>query len=282
LKKIFLLAALLGLLFPLRAHAQTAADSTLWAAIDWQWTDLGKGARAGYAQIHIWDSVQSISIVTYPIRKFRTSLVHAPGELSNTTDSLARREHARFALNGSYFNMKRLTPVTFFNLAHRVVGVTPASGLYRSNGVLCIRNRCGKRLEIIPYDSTRTENYRRQYYSALASGPILMLDGKVPPFPAEGSFYQMRHPRTIFGWDAAGTAYMVVVDGRFPGQAAGMSILELTVIARLLGMKDAINLDGGGSSTLWTDRTGVINYPYDNRVFDHAGMRKVPNILIVK
>ena len=47
-------------------------------------------------------------------------------------------------------------------------------------------------------------------------------------------------------------------------------------------MTDAINLDGGGSSTLWTDETGVINHPYDNKKWDHAGERRVPNILIAR
>ena len=84
------------------------------------------------------------------------------------------------------------------------------------------------------------------------------------------------------GWDENGMVYMVVVDGRFPGQADGMSILELAAVTRILGLKDAINLDGGGSSTLWTDKTGIINFPYDNRKFDHEGARKVPNIVIVK
>jgi exopolysaccharide biosynthesis protein len=43
-----------------------------------------------------------------------------------------------------------------------------------------------------------------------------------------------------------------------------------------------MNFDGGGSSTLWTKEYGVINHPYDNKVFDHKGERKVPNAIIVK
>ena len=49
----------------------------------------------------------------------------------------------------------------------------------------------------------------------------------------------------------------------------------------MLGMTDAINLDGGGSTTLWTEKTGVINHPYDNRKFDHDGERSVPNLIVV-
>ena len=53
-------------------------------------------------------------------------------------------------------------------------------------------------------------------------------------------------------------------------------------IARLLGLVDALNLDGGGSSTLWTARKGVLNHPYDNHRFDHAGERAVPNCIVVR
>ena len=75
---------------------------------------------------------------------------------------------------------------------------------------------------------------------------------------------------------------MIVIDGRFPGQADGASIAECSYICRILGLTDAINLDGGGSSTLWSDQTGVINYPYDNKTWDHKGERRVPDILIAK
>jgi exopolysaccharide biosynthesis protein len=75
--------------------------------------------------------------------------------------------------------------------------------------------------------------------------------------------------------------YFVVVDGRFPGQADGTSIPETAFIARILGLHDAVNFDGGGSSTLWSSKLGVINHPYDNKVYDHEGERKIPNILMV-
>ena len=273
---------LIVVLLPWIAGAQTAADSLAWSAVEWERTDLGQGCTAAWAQFPIWNSMQSVSVVRYPARRMRTAFVHAPGELAATTDSLARRERARFALNGSYFNVRRRIPHTFFSLNHEVVGQTPVSELGRSNGVLALRDRRGHRMEILPYDSTQVETYRRHYYAALASGPILVQDGAVPEFPTEVTFYLMRHPRTFLGWDKHRNVYLVVVDGRFPGQADGMSIPELAALARLLGLKEAINLDGGGSSTLWTDRTGILNHPFDNHVFDHSGARVVPNILIVR
>ena len=261
--------------------AVTPQDSKEWNAAGWEWKDAGDGAEWTYSQFPFRNSMQSISMVRYPASKRETALVHAPGDSASTTDTLAIREGARIALNGSYFNMRRLIPHTFFSIDGKVLGKTPATGESRSNGVLAIKDREGHRLEILPYDSTRVETYRTGYHSALASGPILRLGGRVPDFD-KVSFNDMRHPRTIIGWDAEGMVYMVVVDGRFPGQADGMTVPELAAMTRLLGLKDALNLDGGGSSTLWTDKTGIINFPYDNRKFDHSGARKVPNIVIVK
>jgi len=45
-----------------------------------------------------------------------------------------------------------------------------------------------------------------------------------------------------------------------------------------------MNLDGGGSSTLYVNgatETGVVNHPSDNKKFDHLGQRPVANIIYV-
>ena len=69
----------------------------------------------------------------------------------------------------------------------------------------------------------------------------------------------------------------------FPIESYGGDPIELVpVIASYLGMTDAINLDGGGSSTIWTSEAGVINYPYDNGKWDHDGCRRVPTVIIAK
>jgi exopolysaccharide biosynthesis protein len=97
---------------------------------------------------------------------------------------------------------------------------------------------------------------------------------------SSAKFYDRRHPRTAIGSDEKGFIYLVVIDGRFPGQADGATIWETARICQLLGMDNATNLDGGGSTTLWGEATGVINHPYDNRKFDHEGERKIPNMII--
>ncbi|MGN0189559.1 MAG: phosphodiester glycosidase family protein, partial [Candidatus Cryptobacteroides sp.] len=76
--------------------------------------------------------------------------------------------------------------------------------------------------------------------------------------------------------------YFIVIDGRFPEDAVGMTIGQTAELCRMLGLKDAINLDGGGSSTMWIKDRGVVSHPYDNKKFDHEGERVVPNVILIK
>ena len=75
---------------------------------------------------------------------------------------------------------------------------------------------------------------------------------------------------------------MELIDGLLKGKVECKTIAETAYIARQLGLVEALNLDGGGSSTLWTAREGVLNHPYDNRRFDHEGERGVPNCIVVR
>ena len=89
-----------------------------------------------------------------------------------------------------------------------------------------------------------------------------------------------RHPRTAVGIGTEGDVVLVVVDGRNE-KSAGVTLHELALIMKSLGCHDALNLDGGGSSTMYWKNRGVMNYPSDNKKFDHAGERQVHNILLL-
>jgi exopolysaccharide biosynthesis protein len=63
-----------------------------------------------------------------------------------------------------------------------------------------------------------------------------------------------------------------------------MSLPELTDVLKWLNGKDALNLDGGGSSTLYVKgagENGIVNYPTDNKQFDHEGERPVANAILI-
>jgi Phosphodiester glycosidase len=71
-----------------------------------------------------------------------------------------------------------------------------------------------------------------------------------------------RHPRTAVGIRADGRLMLVVVDGRRPGWSVGMTLVELANLMKYLGAVTAMNMDGGGSSTMVVK--GVIkNKPSD-------------------
>jgi hypothetical protein len=90
-----------------------------------------------------------------------------------------------------------------------------------------------------------------------------------------------RHPRTAIGLLPDRTALLVTVDGRHPGHSEGLTLQELAQFMIDLGCLEALNLDGGGSTTLWLRDKGVINHPSDNRSFDHEGARKVASAILI-
>ena len=75
-------------------------------------------------------------------------------------------------------------------------------------------------------------------------------------------FAENRHPRTMIGTAADNTIWLVTVDGRQPEQSVGMTLVELRALAHRLGLVNALNLDGGGSTTMWVQGQ-VMNKPSD-------------------
>lgn len=285
-------------------------DSLAFMNADWEITDLERGARAMYARIPMFNSVQSVCVVKYPLRKFRTDILHRPEESAGKPSVIGRECGAAFALNGGYFHVKQRIPSVYFREGDRQYGYTHPTELYRVDGIMGFKDRKGRKVRIKTVsDTTLYDAVSKTWNEAMASGPMLIADGnimvpvltgdkedganleamsqekkqgiKIRTHYSSAQFYDNRHPRAAFGTDDKGNAYLVVIDGRFPGQADGVTIYETAYICRLLGMTDAINLDGGGSTTLWTEKTGVLNHPYDNRRFDHDGERSVPNLIVV-
>lgn len=90
---------------------------------------------------------------------------------------------------------------------------------------------------------------------AISGGPALIHDGRRAAYRSES----VRHPRTALGWSRE-EFFLVQVDGRQPSLSVGMTLPELTDYLLKLGCVEALNLDGGGSSTIWVDGH-VMNNP---------------------
>jgi hypothetical protein len=99
-------------------------------------------------------------------------------------------------------------------------------------------------------------------------------DWKDEGLQGEG-FTHARHPRTLIGRDREGTIWLAAIDGRQPDYSIGMTFEDLQRLGDRLELSDALNLDGGGSTTM------VIRGQVVNRPSDPTGARPVADAIIV-
>lgn len=183
------------------------------------------------------------------------------------------------AVNGGYFNVDTCAPVS----------------LLKSNGMLLATN--GTKRGAFGLDAAGAPAIKvvdagqdwPEVEEAHGGGPTLVVNGAASSgdaaWAAEGftsAGFNGDNPRTIAGFDATGNVLLATVDGR-RDNAKGMSLDELAAFAASdqFGAEGAVNLDGGGSTTMWVkDATynGVVNYPSDNpdqELSTHPGSRGV-------
>ncbi|MFN6564292.1 MAG: phosphodiester glycosidase family protein [Nostoc sp. ChiSLP01] len=128
---------------------------------------------------------------------------------------------------------------------------------------------------------------RDEKLGVINGGPRLLRNGKIDITAyAEGfhwrenpEFYYRfgvrRNPRTLAGITPFGKLLLVTVDGRQPTRSIGASFEESALIMRSLGAKDALNLDGGGSTTM------TINQQLINRPSDPTGERPIADAIVI-
>jgi hypothetical protein len=110
----------------------------------------------------------------------------------------------------------------------------------------------------------------------LQAGPLLVAGGEVVYTPGDDSegfsaaagqfdsdITYGRHPRAALGF-SDDVVVAVACDGRRTGVDAGLGMRELAEIMQSLGVDSAINLDGGGSTTL-VHRGHLLNRPYSSQ-----------------
>lgn len=115
--------------------------------------------------------------------------------------------------------------------------------------------------------------------TVVSGAGLLVLDGReLTEWKEEGlsqAFDTTRNPRTLIGVDAGGAIWLVTIDGRNPALSLGMTFAEMQALSRRLGLRSALNLDGGGSVTMVAGGT-IVNHPSDE-----TGPRKVSDAILV-
>ncbi|MGM9592265.1 MAG: phosphodiester glycosidase family protein [Oscillospiraceae bacterium] len=150
------------------------------------------------------------------------------------------------AVNASFFNMANGQPIGALVMNGTVIATSGAESTFwiDSEGAAHISGP----------DFRVTEEMGVK--EAVGGSSILVRNGEVvyPSNVSEGT-----NPRTAVGIKADGTVVFYEVDGRQAPYSTGMHLYDLALMMKDLGCVDAMNLDGGGSSTFATQREGEAN-----------------------
>ena len=143
---------------------------------------------------------------------------------------------------------------------------------------LHVRTRVKLNLDWSPTETEQADSWK-QAGNIIGGGPQIIKNGRVeitnagekilPSFVSDG------HPRTAIARLKSGQILLVTVDGRQPGESIGMSLTMLADLLLEFGAVEAINLDGGGSTTM------VIRNKLVNKPSDATGERPVSDAILV-
>lgn len=171
--------------------------------------------------------------------------------ITDTTSDMAANNNAVLAINGDYYGARQS-------------GYVIRNGkLYRDNSgnrdALVIQKN-GEFKFVSESETSASELLQDGALQAFSFGPVLLNNGEISVGENdEVGMAMASNPRTAIGYLGNNHYVFVVSDGR-TSESAGLSLYELASFMKELGVKDAYNLDGGGSSTM-VFKGEIINNP---------------------
>ncbi len=283
-KAVVLLA--LAALFLTLALPRLPAQQTLEDA-DWFERELGEGVVWRYYLFdNLFGSKQSISYIDADLSNPNVS-VNLPF-LAAAREKTSSMIPAQFpdsiaGINGTYFNTSGGGHLTYLRIDGTVI--PPGGALFSPwgyEGALALDASDKASMEQMPTGGWVNNT---GHPDILACGPLLIIEGVIPSeyLTSIGAHCTSRHPRSAVGITTGYHLILLTADGRTE-MADGMTCEELAQVMKQLGCPDAMNLDGGGSTTLWGAGElygGVLNYPSDNGEYDHGGERACSNAIAI-
>ncbi|RZK55627.1 MAG: phosphodiester glycosidase family protein [Pedobacter sp.] len=277
----------LALTFGGSAFAQNA-DSIAIVKAKWQKSKIAPKAKLityHFKEKNLFLANQNIAYIEVESnRKAPLFAIGADAKELKATQVFGKESNSLAAINGTFFDIKNGGSVDFV----KVDGVVINPNRLEKNNTRARHQRAAivienGKLNIKKWDGTEDWEQKLTEKDVMNSGPLLIYNQQIEDLDTT-AFNRLRHPRSAVGIKADGKVILLTVDGR-QENSAGMSLFELTKIMKWLGCISAINLDGGGSTTLWVanaPENGVVNYPSDNKKWDHEGTRKVANVILLK
>ena len=286
MRKLTILLLLLIVQSGIALNTIAQSDSTTFADAAWTTTQVKDGLklRSHHFRGNLFNSNQFISILEIDPTLIKLDVV-ADTVLTKTSD-LSEENNALAAVNGSFFDLHSkglpYNSVVYMKIDGKTLSnnkqKSDKRGFHQQGALVILYDK------VFILESDNTSDWESYIYGEdiLTSGPLLKIDGKLKSL-AKNAFNSNRHPRTIVATVSPNLVYLIVIDGR-SSKAAGMSLPEVQQIINWLGAKNALNMDGGGSSAMVlqgaTTSNSVVSHPSDNNQFDNKGQRKVANAII--
>jgi N-acetylglucosamine-1-phosphodiester alpha-N-acetylglucosaminidase len=184
-----------------------------------------------------------------------------PGKAMTTVN--AKAHHCVIATNAGFFNVKTGDCIGYV-VSDRKIILNPGTKL-SSFGLI----GTGKAQRFVAGYLTQ-ENVEKLGFSQLVTGALwLVRDGKSfvnESIKIEGIskyFCELKAPRLVIGHNKDGELMVIAVNGNEPTKE-GVDVWELTEIVLSLGFENAVNLDGGGSTTFVVNQNDVVSRCTDN------------------
>ena len=171
--------------------------------------------------------------------------------ITDTTSDMAANNNAVLAINGDYYGARQSGYVIRNGKLYRDTSGNRDALVIQKNGEFKF---------VSESETSASELIKDGALQVFSFGPVLLNNGEISVGENdEVGMAMASNPRTALGYLGNNHYVFVVSDGR-TSESAGLSLYELASFMKELGVKDAYNLDGGGSSTM-VFKGEIINNP---------------------
>lgn len=187
-----------------------------------------------------------------------------------TTLQFITRQHAQLGINGSFFTFVKHTLDT--DDVSLVISDGHVIAPLDSHRAWVLNITPDHHVQIRKVTASEVGKPDSQLHDTIAGSDLLVARGKVVA-PTGSKFDDSHPPRTAVAVTRQGRLLLMTVDGRQPGFSEGMSLQEVARFLVAHGAVEALNFDGGGSTTMAIadPRPRIINYPSDHKPNGDAG-----------
>lgn len=192
-----------------------------------------------------------------------------------TTEEFAKEKKAILAINGSFFNIKKEKPVCFLKVDDKIISQTIVEDSIWYYNDACALGIDAKSNVDIRYKTDFEDWTHLSKENLMSTGPILVKNKEIQIWHE----YDLANARTAVGIQKNKLIFLTVDGKNF--QSKGLTINDLAVLMKSMGCENAINLDGGHSTTMWIRNKNIVNHPSKNKAFDHYGATKTANAILV-